>query len=141
MGGEPAYAVEIANRIADGDLSMTIQVEDKSQTSLLFAMKTMQHSLGNIVRSVQQEGQSVSGASHVISQLAISAVSGADSQNDAASSVATAVEELSTSISHISDHATQAAQISNEAEKLSIRGSETIATTGTEISQLSTVVS
>ena len=141
IGGEPAYAVEIANCIAKGDLSMTIQIDDKSQASLLFAIKTMQQSLSDLVKSVQYEGQEVNNASHVISQLALSAVSGADSQNDAASSVAAAVEELSTSISHISEHANQAAHISNEAEALSIRGSETIATTGTEMSQLSAVVS
>jgi hypothetical protein len=39
LGGEPSYAVKIAERIAGGDLSMEIRVDEKHPHSLMHAMR------------------------------------------------------------------------------------------------------
>src|SRR5471032_2891352 len=49
LGGEPEYAVEIANKIAAGELSVTVHTQTGDRDSLLFAMKTMRDSLAGIV--------------------------------------------------------------------------------------------
>ena len=54
MGGEPTLAAEVANRIAKGDLSSTIELKPGDTTSVLCAMKTMQDSLVGIVGDIKE---------------------------------------------------------------------------------------
>lgn len=53
LGGEPGYAAEIVHKIADGDLSMTLELNPGDNSSLLYSMKTMQDSLRAIVSEIQ----------------------------------------------------------------------------------------
>ncbi|PKO38549.1 MAG: chemotaxis protein [Betaproteobacteria bacterium HGW-Betaproteobacteria-6] len=54
IGGEPADAVEVANRIARGDLGGTINVQPGDSASMLAAMKQMQDNLGSLVDEIRQ---------------------------------------------------------------------------------------
>lgn len=54
IGGEPADAVAVANRIARGDLSGTVLVRPGDSASMLAAMKQMQDSLGGLVDEIRQ---------------------------------------------------------------------------------------
>ena len=58
IGGEPAEAVEVANRIARGDLSGSVLVQPGDSTSMLAAMKQMQDSLHGLVDEIRQMVQS-----------------------------------------------------------------------------------
>ena len=53
LGGEPGYAVEVANHIAAGDLSRRVDVENSSGASLLDSMSHMQRGLVELVQQVQ----------------------------------------------------------------------------------------
>ena len=53
LGGEPDLAAEVANRIAKGDLSSTIELKPGDTTSVLCAMKTMQDGLIGIVGEIK----------------------------------------------------------------------------------------
>lgn len=54
IGGEPAEAVEVANRIARGDLSGSVVVQPGDTASMLAAMKLMQDSLRGLVDEIRQ---------------------------------------------------------------------------------------
>lgn len=54
LGGEPAYAAQITQRIAEGDLSTDIQLASGDQSSLLHSLKTMRDSVAQIVQRVHQ---------------------------------------------------------------------------------------
>jgi methyl-accepting chemotaxis protein len=54
LGGEPAQAAEIANKIAGGDLSSKIEIKTNDTGSLIYSMKVMQDSLNKIVSEIQQ---------------------------------------------------------------------------------------
>jgi methyl-accepting chemotaxis protein len=41
LGGEPAYVAEIANKVAQGDLALEVQVRSNDTGSALFAMRSM----------------------------------------------------------------------------------------------------
>ncbi len=58
IGGEPAEAVEVASRIARGDLGGTVVVQPGDSASMLAAMKQMQDSLGGLVDEIRQMVQS-----------------------------------------------------------------------------------
>jgi len=49
LGGEPATAAEIANRMAAGDLSMNIEVKPGDKSSVMASMKTTQTSVQALV--------------------------------------------------------------------------------------------
>jgi len=53
LGGEPAYAARVVKRIAEGDLSETIQLKQNDSTSLLASMNSMQVALRHTVEEIQ----------------------------------------------------------------------------------------
>jgi len=58
IGGEPADAVGVANRIAQGDLSGAVVIRPGDSSSMLAAMKLMQDSLSGLVDEIRQMVQS-----------------------------------------------------------------------------------
>ncbi|HVY06616.1 MAG TPA: methyl-accepting chemotaxis protein [Burkholderiales bacterium] len=54
LGGEPAHAIELARRIAAGDLSAEIPVDKSDRGSMLLAMKHMQEALTRVMRDIKQ---------------------------------------------------------------------------------------
>ncbi|HEY4317825.1 MAG TPA: cache domain-containing protein, partial [Herbaspirillum sp.] len=59
LGGEPAYAAEIATRIAGGDLDLDVQIGPKDNSSLLFRMKQMQQHLASTIVGIRQGTDSI----------------------------------------------------------------------------------
>lgn len=58
LGGEPDYAAEIARKIAAGDLTSSIHIDERDHSSLLYAMGGMRDSLverGNALQNANQE--------------------------------------------------------------------------------------
>ena len=54
LGGEPAYAIELAKGIAAGDLSAKISVGKNDHGSMLLAMKEMQEALLRVMQNIKQ---------------------------------------------------------------------------------------
>ena len=52
LGGEPVYAVEVLRKIAQGDLSVDLNIKPGDTSSLLYSMKMMQDSLRQIVSEI-----------------------------------------------------------------------------------------
>ena len=63
LGGEPAYAVEVAGRIAAGDLAQAVELRDGDDSSLLHAMNQMRFALANIVGEVRGSTREIASAS------------------------------------------------------------------------------
>ena len=63
LGGEPNYAAEIANQIADGDLAVDIITADTGHASSLGAMREMRDALVKIVRKVRHGTDEIATAS------------------------------------------------------------------------------
>ncbi len=55
LGGEPAYAKSIANRIADGDLTMQITLAENDSQSLLYSLHEMQVRLAERTEQLRQK--------------------------------------------------------------------------------------
>jgi methyl-accepting chemotaxis protein len=54
VGGEPQDAVDLAQRVAEGDLSMEVKVADGDTTSMMAALKTMVASLTGVLSETQR---------------------------------------------------------------------------------------
>jgi methyl-accepting chemotaxis protein len=53
LGGEPQYATEVVQRIADGDLGTPVHLRSGDETSLLAAMSRMQQKLAAVVGDIR----------------------------------------------------------------------------------------
>ncbi|WP_374005754.1 methyl-accepting chemotaxis protein [Delftia lacustris] len=68
LGGEPSYAAGVARQIAQGDLSVRVQLTPGDTSSLLRAMEDMRAGLARVVADVRQSSESIAtGASQIAS--------------------------------------------------------------------------
>ncbi|MGN6703262.1 MAG: cache domain-containing protein, partial [Burkholderiaceae bacterium] len=94
IGGEPDYAVAIAQRIAAGNLETAVEVNAGDRSSLLHAMKTMRDSLVTIVGEVQSGTRSIATASGEIASGNADLSSRTEQQASSLEETASSMEEL-----------------------------------------------
>ncbi|WP_417069384.1 methyl-accepting chemotaxis protein [Niveibacterium terrae] len=95
IGGEPDYAADLVRRVAEGDLTVKVDVTRAVEGSLLFAMAKMVERLTHVISEVRATSDSLASASEEVS-----ASSQVLSQN--ATEQAASVEETSASMEEIS---------------------------------------
>ncbi|HEY9101115.1 methyl-accepting chemotaxis protein, partial [Chitinimonas sp.] len=133
IGGEPAEAVKAAKAIADGDLSAQLRVNGAAESSMMAAMARMQSSLREMVAEIQGEAAQVSEIAERFTATSRQIAEGSARQSDATTTMAAALEELSVSISHITDNAQAALRATEQSAQLSQTGEKVIDQTVGEI--------
>src|SRR5690606_10452668 len=103
LGGEPDYARDVVSRIAEGDLTVKVELRKGDEDSLLAAMNSMVVRLTDVIGQVTSSADSLASASEQVS-----ASSGTLSQN--ATEQASSVEEISASIEETAATVTQNAE-------------------------------
>jgi methyl-accepting chemotaxis protein len=136
IGGEPAYATEITRRIAEGDLTISVQTRPGDNSSLLAAMRQMQESLRKIIIQIHQIVQEVARNTTQMSAVSRQVSSGSERQSDAASSTAAAVEEMTESVSNVAANADGVRGMAAEARALSEEGGAIVKNAITEINRI-----
>ncbi|MTV36900.1 methyl-accepting chemotaxis protein [Duganella radicis] len=124
LGGEPAYAAEIARRIAKGDLAVNVQLTQKDEDSLLFAIKSMRDSLAGIVQDVRQGTDAITNASNEIASGNEDLSARTEQQAQSLERVASAMDELTSTVKQNASNAQQANQLSQSASEVSEQGGE-----------------
>jgi len=66
LGGEPAYAAEIAQEVAKGNLAIHVALDPSDATSVLANMETMRANLAQLVQQVRQSSESIATGSSQI---------------------------------------------------------------------------
>ncbi|SEO23154.1 methyl-accepting chemotaxis protein [Duganella sp. CF517] len=122
LGGEPAYAAEIANQIAEGDLAVIVDLKDGDHHSLLHAIKTMRDSLASIVGQVRQGTDAIASASAEIAHGNEDLSSRTATQASSLEKVATAMEELTSTVKQNASNAQQANTLAQTASSVSEDG-------------------
>jgi len=123
MGGEPAYAVEVARRVAQGDLASSIATKAKDDSSLLHAMRNMVERLAQVVGDVRTSAAALSGASGQVSSTAQVLSQGTGEQ-------AASVEETTSSLEQMSASIAQNAENSRQTEQMAVMGARDAEETG-----------
>jgi methyl-accepting chemotaxis protein len=124
LGGEPAYAADIANKIAQGDLALSVDVKAGDRASLLFAIKTMRDSLAGIVGQVRQGTDAIASASAEIAHGNEDLSSRTATQASSLEKVASAMEELTSTVQQNASNARQANTLAQSASSISEQGGE-----------------
>jgi signal transduction histidine kinase/ActR/RegA family two-component response regulator len=69
LGGEPEYAKEVATRIAEGDLTVDVQLHAGDTRSVLYAMRKMVTNLRSMVQDIQSARENAEQATQVKSRF------------------------------------------------------------------------
>jgi methyl-accepting chemotaxis protein len=126
LGGEPADAAQLAQRVADGDLSTSIRVRAGDADSLVAALKRMQDNLASIVNGVRQNADSVATASGQISQGNNDLSSRTEEQASALQQTAASMKQLATTVEQNAANAQQGNQLAVAASTVAARGGEVV---------------
>ncbi len=122
LGGEPRYAVQIAERIAAGDLSVPIRLADKDEHSLMHAMYEMQKGLADIVGMVRSGTDTIATASRQIASGNMDLSSRTEAQAGSLEETASSMEELTSTVKQNADSARQANLLAQSASDVAVKG-------------------
>ncbi|MBY0453670.1 MAG: cache domain-containing protein [Burkholderiaceae bacterium] len=126
LGGEPAYAADIAHRLAEGDLSVQITVKNPHEPSLLHAIQTMRDKIATIVGQVREGAGAVAMASAEIAGGNNDLSNRTEEQASALNEASTSMEELGGTVKQNADNARQANQLAMNASTVAVRGGEVV---------------
>lgn len=126
LGGDPRYALEVAQRVAQGDMSQPVVVCAGDRTSLLASMAQMQNNLIQVVSSVRQNSESVAIASVQIAQGNQDLSQRTEEQALALEETAASMKELSATVQQNADHAKQANRLALGASTVATQGGQVV---------------
>ena len=120
-------AVDVANAVAEGNLSMAIDTRGRSETAqLLQALSTMQQRLAQVVGSVRLNAESVATASAQIAQGNADLSSRTEQQASALEETSASMEQMGSTASQNADNARQASQLAASASTVAVQGGEVV---------------
>jgi methyl-accepting chemotaxis protein len=126
LGGEPDYAVAIAGKIAQGDLSVAVNTKAGDQSSLLYAMKVMRDSLVDIVGQVRTSTDTIATASGQIAAGNLDLSSRTEQQASSLEETASSMEELTSTVKQNADNARQANSLAQSASEVAVKGGSVV---------------
>jgi methyl-accepting chemotaxis protein len=129
LGGEPDYAVEIANQIAAGQLSVDVRTAPNDRSSVLFAMKSMRDSLADIVGKVRAGTDTIASASEQIA-------AGNTDLSVRTEQQASSLEETAASMEELTSTVKQNSASAGEANRLALNASDIAQKGGAVVSQV-----
>ena len=120
-------AVEVADRVAEGDLTAQIETRSKDELGLLLsALQRMQASLIQTVQNVRVGADGVATASNQIAVGNIDLSSRTEEQASALEQTAASMEELGSTVRQNADNARQANQLALNASTVAQQGGEVV---------------
>ncbi len=121
-------AVDIARKVADGDLTAQIDASAKDETGqLLLALKDMNTSLLNIVGEVRSGTDSIATSSTQIAAGNQDLSSRTEEQAGSLEETASSMEELTSTVKQNADNARQANQLAASAAQVAVKGGAVVA--------------
>ena len=127
LGGEPAYAAQVVNAIADGDLSVAVVTRPGDNISLLHAMKAMQQTLAATVGDIRRSSDTIAIASGEIASGNMDLSSRTEQQAGSLEETASAMETLTATVRQNADSAQQAKQLALSASSVATEGGTVVA--------------
>ncbi|WP_050477277.1 methyl-accepting chemotaxis protein [Herbaspirillum rhizosphaerae] len=120
-------AVDVAQRVADGDLTADIHPSSKDETGqLMTSLKAMNDSLFKIVSQVRQGTDTIATASNEIAVGNLDLSSRTEQQASSLEETASSMEELTSTVKQNADNARQANQLAVSASEVAIQGGSVV---------------
>jgi methyl-accepting chemotaxis protein len=129
VGSEPSYAAEIANQIADNDLTAMVKTTPGDRSSRLFSMKRLQEQLTRTIGTIQISADSIATATHQIA-------AGNQDLSQRTEEQAASLEETASSMEQLTATVTQNAENASQANQLAARAAQVAEQGGTAVSRV-----
>ena len=126
LGGEPGYAVAIAQRIARGELAGKIDTRSDDRSSLLWAMGVMRDDLAGLVGKVRQGTEAIATASGEIAAGNRDLSQRTEQQAGSLEAIASTMEQLTSTVRQNTDNARQANTLAITASEVSMEGGRVV---------------
>jgi methyl-accepting chemotaxis protein len=136
LGGEPAYAAEIAARVSAGDLTLAVETKANDSGSVLLAMKTMVAKLSQVVTEVNGSAQALASASEEVSATAQSLSQAASEQAAGVEETSASMEQMTASISQNTENAKVTDGMASKASTEATEGGEAVKATVIAMKQI-----
>ncbi|WP_081961139.1 methyl-accepting chemotaxis protein [Aquabacterium sp. NJ1] len=126
LGGEPAYVSEVVRQVADGDLTVQVQLASGDNSSMLAAVKNMADKLSQIIGDVRAASDALSSASEQVASTAQSMSQGASEQAASVEETSASLEEMASSVQQNADNARVTEDMSGKASKEAVEGGHAV---------------
>jgi methyl-accepting chemotaxis protein len=140
LGGEPGDLKQVAHRLADGDLGVSLRLRRGDTDSLFAEMAQMVEKLRSVVAEVRGGADNLASASQQVSATAQSLSQGATEQAASVEQVTASTEQLNASVQQNTENARvtdgMATRSATEAEK----GGEAVGRTVTAMKQIASKI-
>lgn len=140
LGGEPAYAAAIAQRIASGELNFDVAAAHGNEASLMASMKRMQQSIRDAVAEVRTGSNELLESARALTVTSHQLATASDEQNLAAQETGEAVSRITARIGRIAESAKDAESTAKESGTLSLVGEQTVSNASSEMERIATTV-
>lgn len=136
LGGEPSYVAEIANSVANGDLTLTVHAKNGDTSSVLAAMKAMVTKLSQVVTEVNGGAEALAGASEEVSATAQTLSQASSEQASGVEETSASIEEMTASISQNTENSKVTDAIATKAAIEAAEGGEAVKATVSAMKQI-----
>ncbi len=134
IGGEPDYATDMTNRMADGDFGATITISADRSGSLLWAIKNLQEMMIRTTAQIKEAVEGVGAGSHQIATGNLDLSQRTEEQASALQETSASMAQLTSTIRQNADSAQQANLLAVSAADVAQKGgavvSKVVATMG-----------
>ncbi len=134
IGGEPAEAVTAIRAVAGGDL--TVSLGNARDDSMLGELNRLVQVLRQMIGEIAQGAGQVASSAQEINSTATRVADSAATETEATQNMAAAMEELTVSITHVSDNARDTEQHASNAAELAGVGEKSVDTTAANIATM-----
>ncbi|WP_278409206.1 methyl-accepting chemotaxis protein [Pseudomonas rhodesiae] len=123
-------AVQVAETIADGNLSSVIEDDGKDEPArLLGALSTMQTNLRQTIRHIAGSATQLASAAEELSAVTEEASRGLQQQNDEIDQAATAVNEMTAAVEEVARNAVSTSEASRQSNQAAREGRDRVVQT------------
>jgi methyl-accepting chemotaxis protein len=127
LGGEPSVAKSIASRIAQGDLSMRIELLAGDSESLMHSLHAMQGQLARTISQIAQSSNQVADASREIAMGNHDLSVRTEQQSQSLDKTASNMGQMTQVAERYASSANEAANLSSKATQAALHGGEVVA--------------
>ncbi|MFT6975101.1 MAG: methyl-accepting chemotaxis protein, partial [Bermanella sp.] len=129
LGAEPPVILDIAQKIASGDLSTDLVHSNEKVVGVLAAMIAMRDKLVAVITEVNNNSNALAAASQQVSGTAQSLSQGASEQAASVEETSASIEEMGASITQNSENARVTDGIATESSNAAMEGGESVVAT------------
>ncbi|HQT31275.1 MAG TPA: methyl-accepting chemotaxis protein [Thiobacillus sp.] len=126
LGGEPAYAVDVARAISEGDFSRSVALENGDTSSLLYAINAMRQNLTGTIGDIRHSTETISVATREIASGNADLSSRTEQQASSLEETASSMEELTSTVKQNAENARQANQMVVSTADIAVKGGQVV---------------